>query len=175
MHIPVLLGEAVEKLNLKKGDAVVDATLGGGGHSREIMNKIGKNGILVAFDLDSEAVSEFEKSLKKQKKEPEVFLKIENFAKIDEVLESENLSKVDAILADLGWRSDQMENENYGMSFQKDSPLDMRLAPNHTVLGKAQNHADRGKVQNHAVRGNAQNHADGQRPEPCGYWVKQEG
>ena len=60
IHKPVLLEESLEKLNLKKGGVVVDATLGGGGHSREILKEIGENGILIAFDQDIKAIKELQ-------------------------------------------------------------------------------------------------------------------
>ena len=66
-HKPVLLKESIEGLNLKKGDTVVDATLGGGGHALEILKKIGKEGKLIALDMDARAVEKFRAKIKKQK------------------------------------------------------------------------------------------------------------
>ena len=119
-HKPVLLKEAVEALKVKKGSIVVDATLGGGGHSQEIVKLIGKSGKLIALDLDKKAIDNF-----KFKKEPNVFLVNDNFANLEKILRNLKIEKVKAILADLGWSSDQLEGK--GLSFQRDEILDMRF------------------------------------------------
>jgi 16S rRNA (cytosine1402-N4)-methyltransferase len=137
IHKSVLLEEAVELLNLKEGDAVVDATLGGGGHSREILKKISEKGILIAMDLDTEAINNFAEfqisNFKFQNKSQFSIYKFENqflvnnnFVNLEEILRSLKIEKVNAIVADLGWSSDQLEGR--GMSFMRDEPLDMRLA-----------------------------------------------
>ncbi len=129
IHKPVLLKESIESLNLKKRDIVVDATLGGGGHSLEILKIIGNEGKLVAIDVDKKSIENFKLKIEKQKQnqEGEIFPVQGNFADIKNILEELKIGKVDAILADLGYSSDQLEDENIGMSFLKDSPLDMRL------------------------------------------------
>jgi len=124
IHKPVLLGEVIKELNLKEGMVVVDATLGSGGHSQEILQRIGKTGKLIAIDQDQEAISDFRKS---KGDDLRVSLVKDNFSNLDSVLDDLKIEKVDAILADLGFSSDQMEDAQRGMSFQKDAPLDMRL------------------------------------------------
>lgn len=131
IHKPVLLKEVIESLNLKEGDTVVDATLGGGGHSREILSKIGKKGKLIAIDLDEGAIEKFETS-------GNVCLVRDNFANLENILADLKIDKVNAILADLGWSSDQLINR--GMSFREDEKLDMRLDRNQEL--------DAGKVIN---------------------------
>ena len=126
MHKTVLLGETIDLLNLKEGMTVVDATLGGGGHSLLAMERIGGKGTLIGIDLDQKAIDEFEEKIKNQRG-PEVHLVKGNFNNIDEILKDLKIDKVDAIIADLGWRLDQVKNKEYGMSFQVDAPLDMRL------------------------------------------------
>lgn len=140
IHKPVLLKESIESLNIKSGDIVVDATLGGGGHSREILKKIGGEGILVAIDSDINAInsfaefpiSNFQFSNKLQttnlkfKILGNVCLVHDNFANLDEILADLKIKKADAILADFGISSDQLEADR-GFSFQKDAPLDMRM------------------------------------------------
>lgn len=124
-HKPVLLKESIKGLNLKEGSIVVDATLGGGGHSSEILNTIGKSGKLIAIDQDSEAIERF-----KSQFPPEVdnlFLVKDNFANLQNILGGVQILAVDGILADLGYSSIQLEDETRGMSFLQDSELDMRL------------------------------------------------
>lgn len=121
IHKPVLLKESLEGLNLKKGAVVVDATLGGGGHSREILKIIGKEGMLIGIDADSEAIERFQIS-------DNILLVNDNFSNLENILKELKIDKVDAILADLGFSSDQMENAERGFSFQKDAELDMRFS-----------------------------------------------
>ncbi len=135
MHTTVLLRETVESLNLKPGMTVIDATLGGGGHSLLAMEKIGETGILVGIDLDQIALDEFEEKIKSVRdgriknnsKGPKVHLVKDNFINLRQILKDLKIDKVDGIIADLGWRLDQVKNKKYGMSFQIDAPLDMRL------------------------------------------------
>jgi len=124
-HKPVLLRESIEGLNLKKGDSVVDATLGGGGHSREILKIIGKEGRLIAIDQDAAAVENFRKQLSSEV--DNVYLVKGNFSNIKNILGGMNILAAQGILADLGYSSTQLEDESYGMSFLKDAELDMRL------------------------------------------------
>lgn len=126
IHKPVLLEEVIENLKLKNGDVVVDATLGGGGHSREILEKIGDEGVLIAIDQDINAIEEFKVKSEKLKAQGKIFLVNDNFANLDKILADLKIEKVDKIMADFGISSDQLEAER-GFSFQKDAPLDMRM------------------------------------------------
>jgi len=122
MHIPVLLNEVIEGLNLKKGARVVDCTLGDGGHSKTILEKIGSSGKLLAIDTDKENVK------KAKVKLPEAILVNDNFVNLKKILEKNKFGKVDAILMDLGWSTTQFEESGRGFSFQKpNEPLNMRL------------------------------------------------
>ncbi|MFZ5982711.1 MAG: 16S rRNA (cytosine(1402)-N(4))-methyltransferase RsmH [Patescibacteria group bacterium] len=129
-HKAVLLEEAVRNLNLKEESVVVDATLGSGGHSSEILKAIGENGIFVGIDVDGNNIENFQSKVEsgKLKAEGRIFLVNDNFGNIENILEDLGIEKVDAILADLGYSSDQLENPEYGMSFREDAPLDMRLS-----------------------------------------------
>ncbi|MFH0969280.1 MAG: 16S rRNA (cytosine(1402)-N(4))-methyltransferase RsmH [Patescibacteria group bacterium] len=129
VHKSVLLKESIESLNLKSGDIVVDATLGGGGHSEAILEKIGETGILIAIDADSNAIEKFKSKVKSQKSKVwgKIFLVNDNFANLDNILSDLRIDKVDAILADFGISSDQLDSKERGFSFQKDAPLDMRM------------------------------------------------
>lgn len=125
MHISVLLKEAVEMMNLKEGQIVVDATLGGGGHAEKILEKIGAEGKIIAIDLDEKAIEENKNKFSDHK--DQIYFVNDNFANVGKALEKIKIKKVDAILADLGWRMDQVEKAEYGISFRKEGPLDMRM------------------------------------------------
>lgn len=133
MHISVLLEESINYLNLKKDSIIVDCTLGYGGHSSKILEKI-KEGYLYAFDQDEEAIKEAEKKLKKIGNNYKIINK--NFVNIEEIKE-----KVDGILFDLGVSSPQLDEDYRGFSFHKDAKLDMRMNQNqelsaHTVVNE---------------------------------------
>jgi len=130
IHKTVLLKETVDALDLKPGMVVVDATLGGGGHADEVLKKIGKTGKLIAFDQDQSALDRFEKKLEvgsDENSDKNIILFHDNFSALKDRLTSIDIHSVDAILADLGISSDQLEDTNRGISFQGDSPLDMRM------------------------------------------------
>jgi 16S rRNA (cytosine1402-N4)-methyltransferase len=130
IHKSVLLEESLEYLNLKPGDVVVDATLGGGGHSQEILKKILPEGKLVALDRDASAIENFREKIKSfpEKPKAENWLLInENYSRLDEVLGENGISKINGIIADLGISSLQLDDGKRGLSFLKDGPLDMRL------------------------------------------------
>ena len=121
IHKPVLLKETIENLNLKPDAIVVDATFGGAGHSREILKIITK-GKLIGIDADNAALENFRKE---NKDDERIILVNDNFCNLERVLEILEIEKVDAILADLGWSSDQLIGK--GMSFKQSEELDMRL------------------------------------------------
>ncbi|MCK4635702.1 MAG: 16S rRNA (cytosine(1402)-N(4))-methyltransferase RsmH [Candidatus Moranbacteria bacterium] len=125
IHIPVMMKEAIEMLNLKSGMTVVDATLGGGGYAREIYQKIMPDGKLIVFDRDKQAIERFKNNY------PEIAENIiyvhSNHADVRKVLKENSIDSVDAIVADLGLSSDQLNDSKRGFTFQKDSPLDMRM------------------------------------------------
>lgn len=126
IHKSVLLKETIDALKLRKGMIVIDATLGGGGHTLEILKKIGKTGKIIAFDADISAIEKFKKKAE-WKKIKNIILVNANFRNLTEELTKLGIEKVDAILADIGYSSDQLENKDRGISFQLESPLDMRF------------------------------------------------
>lgn len=136
IHKPALLKEVIERLKLKKDSIVVDATFGGGGHSQAILDKIGDKGKLIAIDADSEAIERFKLKAKSEKLKVKgrIFLINDNFTNLENILETLKIEKIDAILADLGWSSDQLKGK--GMSFQKEEELDMRLSKNQKISAK---------------------------------------
>ncbi len=130
VHKPVLLSESIEALNIKSGSVIVDATLGGGGHSQEILKKVGSSGRLIAIDQDKMAIENFKKNFSKLNLDSQlksIHLVRDNFSNLKEILKNEEICFVDGILADLGISSDQLEDRRKGMSFQIDSELDMRM------------------------------------------------
>ncbi len=120
-HNPVLLNESVDGLNIKENGIYVDVTFGGGGHSREILKRLGGQGRLFAFDQDEDAV---ENTIKDER-----FILInENFRYIQQFLKFYGIRKVDGILADFGVSSHQFDIAERGFSTRFDSELDMRMS-----------------------------------------------
>lgn len=124
-HISVLLQEAIEGLNVKHDGIYVDCTLGGGGHSQEIIKKL-TTGHLYCFDQDDYALKRGEETLSKTGKTNYTLIKA-NFSQIKEELEKLGVSKVDGILYDLGVSSFQFDMGERGFSYNIDAPLDMRM------------------------------------------------
>jgi len=123
-HIPVLLKETIDLLNLQKGMNVVDCTLGLGGHSLEILKKIGSNGKLMAFDQDLKNLKLAKEKVKGQK--PKTIFVNANFEYLKEKIKEHKFPAPDAILFDLGLSSPHVDMPERGFSFQKEGPLDMR-------------------------------------------------
>jgi 16S rRNA (cytosine1402-N4)-methyltransferase len=119
-HNPVLLKETVDGLNIKKDGVYVDVTFGGGGHSKEILNRLGENGKLFAFDQDQDAL--------KNTIDDERFKLInENFRYIKRFLRFYGVKQVDGILADFGVSSHQFDVAERGFSTRFEADLDMRM------------------------------------------------
>lgn len=123
MHYSVLLQESIELLNIKSDGVYIDGTFGRGGHSRAILDKLGINGRLIAFDKDPEATSYAEQNFTDRR------FKIihASFASIKQQLFDLGISQIDGILLDLGVSSPQLDNAERGFSFRRDAPLDMRM------------------------------------------------
>ena len=123
MHYSVLLQESIELLNIKPDGVYIDGTFGRGGHSRVILEKLGANGKLIAFDKDPEAVE-----YAKQNFIDSRFKIIHaSFASITKQLVDLGINQIDGILLDLGVSSPQLDNAERGFSFRHDAPLDMRM------------------------------------------------
>lgn len=123
-HISVLLQESISSLNLKENSIVVDATLGYGGHSSNILERVNK-GYLFAFDQDSEAIRYSTNRLNKIGTNFTIIKS--NFVNMKEELNKRDINKVDAVLFDLGVSSPQLDDESRGFSFHNDARLDMRM------------------------------------------------
>ena len=120
-HIPVLFNEVFEGLDLKEGDVVLDATLGGGGHSEEICRRIGEMGTLVGFDRDEDAVERVE--IRLENVPLKKLLRVANFKDIKKELAALEIPELNAALFDLGLSSFQLEVSGRGFSFERDEPL----------------------------------------------------
>jgi 16S rRNA (cytosine1402-N4)-methyltransferase len=121
-HVSVLLKEAVEALAIRPDGIYVDATFGRGGHSREILARLGASGRLVALDRDPAAVAAGQAI-----GDPRFTLVHAAFGRLAEVLDGLAIEKVDGVLLDIGVSSPQLDTPERGMSFRFDAPLDMRM------------------------------------------------
>jgi 16S rRNA (cytosine1402-N4)-methyltransferase len=128
-HTPVLLKESIDLLQIKQNGKYIDATLGGGGHSKEIISLGGK---VLGIDLDTEAIEYVEKKLGKQ-----IILAKGNFKNIDEIAHLNKFENVDGIIFDLGVSSHQIDTPKRGFSFLKEGPLDMRMDNNSPLTAEA--------------------------------------
>lgn len=119
-HIPALLHETIDGLHIRPDGVYVDVTFGGGGHSKEILNHLGKNGKLLGFDQDEEAYN--------NRPDDERFIFVRsNFRHITNFLKYHEIEEVDGILADLGVSSHHFDSADRGFSFRFDGNLDMRM------------------------------------------------
>lgn len=124
-HEPVLLNETIDLLNINKDGIYVDGTVGGAGHSSEILKKLTGNGLLIGLDQDEEAIKESNLVLSKISDNFKLFNT--NFKNFDKVLDSLNIDLVDGFLLDLGVSSYQFDNKERGFSYRYDAKLDMRM------------------------------------------------
>ena len=123
-HVSVLLNECLEALNIKEDGIYVDCTLGGAGHSSQIVKRLSKNGRLIGIDQDRDALRAAGERLQNFSN---VTLVHNNFHNIGAILEELGVEKVDGILMDLGVSSYQLDEGERGFSYMKDAPLDMRM------------------------------------------------
>ena len=124
-HTSVLLEETILALQIKPNGIYVDGTIGGGGHSYEIVKQLGENGRLIGIDQDESAISAASEKLKEYK--DKVTIVRSNYSHIREILNDLNIDKVDGILLDLGVSSHQLDTPSRGFSYNVDAPLDMRM------------------------------------------------
>lgn len=124
-HVPVMAQEVLDLLRPAPGQTFVDGTLGGGGHTRLLAQRIPPNGLVLALDRDPIAVERADTELR----ELPVRALHANFSDLPEVLEQLEIAAVDGILLDLGLSSDQLADADRGFSFQSEGPLDLRFDP----------------------------------------------
>jgi 16S rRNA (cytosine1402-N4)-methyltransferase len=125
-HVPALLNETIDGLNIRPDGVYVDVTFGGGGHSKEILSHLGKNGKLLGFDQDEAAYN--------NRLDDERFIFVRsNFRYISNFLKYHGIEKVDGVLADLGVSSHHFDSADRGFSFRFDGNLDMRMNKKSTL------------------------------------------
>ncbi len=128
LHIPVMCGEIINYLNLAAGKTIVDATIGMGGHSLKIIERISPGGKLIGIDRDEDAIKTARSRLGDYSASCNFVYG--NFIDVDKILSDAGVQKVDGILLDLGVSSAQLDDPLRGFSFQNEGPLDMRLDRN---------------------------------------------
>ncbi|WP_286142969.1 16S rRNA (cytosine(1402)-N(4))-methyltransferase RsmH [Adlercreutzia caecimuris] len=135
-HIPVLLDECINALDLPDHPVFVDATLGFAGHSFEAAKQLGRDGLLIGIDQDEVALASAAERLEAipGANRPELALLRGNFGDLDDMLASCEIPGIDAILFDLGVSSVQIDTQSRGFSFKENGPLDMRMDPGKQTL-----------------------------------------
>ena len=124
-HVPIMLNEVIEHLDIKPDGCYVDGTLGGGGHSYHIAEKLTEGGRLIGIDQDADAIAAAGKRL-----EPfgdRVTIVRSNYVRFAEILDELEIDRVDGILLDLGVSSYQLDQADRGFTYREDVPLDMRM------------------------------------------------
>ena len=132
-HKPVLLEETIKGLNIKKDGIYVDGTLGGAGHSKEILKHLSENGQLIGIDRDEEALQAAKKNLEEFKNVQYIH---GNHDEIEEILQKLKIDKVDGILLDLGVSSYQLDEKERGFSYLGNNELDMRMDKTQKLTAK---------------------------------------
>ena len=123
-HSPVMLNEVLSGLNINPDGIYIDCTLGGGGHSEKILEKLNPKGMLIGLDKDQDAIDFTTKKLSTYKNFKSVHT---DFKNVDEVFDVLQIDKVDGVLIDLGVSSYQLDTASRGFSFRFSGPLDMRM------------------------------------------------
>jgi 16S rRNA (cytosine1402-N4)-methyltransferase len=125
IHVPVLVSEVLAALDPQPGDIVADGTLGGGGHTRRLAERVGPAGRVVAVDRDPRVIARAERDLAGLP----IQIAQSDFCELPEVLDAAGVTLVQGILLDLGLSSDQLADRERGFSFDSDGPLDLRFDP----------------------------------------------
>jgi 16S rRNA (cytosine1402-N4)-methyltransferase len=125
IHVPVLADEVLERLAPKPGQFIIDGTLGGGGHTRLLAQRVGPDGLVLALDRDPAAIDAAERNLAGLP----VKVGHANFCDLPEILAGLEVDGVDGVLLDLGLSSDQLADDSRGFSFDSAGPLDLRFNP----------------------------------------------
>jgi S-adenosyl-methyltransferase mraW len=127
-HIPVLLNESIDGLNIQPGGIYVDVTMGGGGHSHEILKRLDANAHLYSFDQDADAEANLKQNHGDDLLKDERFTFVRsNFRYLKNWMRYHGVEQIDGLLADLGVSSHHFDDECRGFSFRFESPLDMRM------------------------------------------------
>ena len=126
-HIPVLLKQSVDGLDIKPGGIYVDVTFGGGGHSREILSRLSPDAHLYSFDQDADAEENASKGEQRLADDNRFTFVRSNFRYLKNWMRYYNVDHIDGLLADLGVSSHHFDDETRGFSFRFDAPIDMRM------------------------------------------------
>ena len=126
-HIPVLLKQSVDGLNVKPDGIYVDVTFGGGGHSREILSRLSSDGHLFSFDQDADAEQNASQGDIRLSDDPRFTFVRSNFRYLKNWMRYFGVERIDGLLADLGVSSHHFDDETRGFSFRFDAPIDMRM------------------------------------------------
>lgn len=130
-HVPVLLNEVLEILEPKSGKVIVDGTIGGGGHALPIIERLAPDGIFLGIDWDKRAIKNLESRIQNLEERPKrIVIRNANYAELPKILKREKIGKIDGVLLDLGFSSEQLESGR-GFSFTKDEPLMMTYSGEH--------------------------------------------
>jgi 16S rRNA (cytosine1402-N4)-methyltransferase len=130
MHRPVLLKQALEFLNIKAGGTYIDGTVGGGGHSAAILERLTEGGRLLGIDFDNAALEAASNRLSEVGSNAELVLVQGNFAEMESICMEAGINEVDGVLLDIGVSSYQLDNPERGFSYNQDGRLDMRMDTN---------------------------------------------
>lgn len=130
-HVPIMLNECIDNLNINPDGIYVDATLGGAGHSSEIAKRLSPKGTLIGIDKDKTAIEVSRERLSKFN--CNIILVNDDYKNLLNILEENKIEKIDGLLADLGVSSYQLDEASRGFSYSKDAPLDMRMNQNQSL------------------------------------------
>lgn len=133
-HVPIMLTECIEGLNINPDGIYVDATLGGAGHSSEIAKRLSPKGTLIGIDKDLTAIEVSRERLSKYN--CKIILVNDDYKNLLNILKENNIEKIDGLLADLGVSSYQIDEVSRGFSYSKDAPLDMRMNQNQSLTAR---------------------------------------
>ncbi len=142
-HIPVLLNEAVDALEVKPDGTYIDGTAGGGGHSAKILERLGPNGRLISIDQDPTAIKAVKKRFGDDNRS--VIVK-SNFSQMARIAYDLGLKGVDGVLLDIGVSSPQLDTPERGFSYHSDAPLDMRMSQTGRTAADLVNELDAGEL-----------------------------
>lgn len=126
-HQAVMVEEAMDLLDVKAGGKYLDGTLGGGGHTRELLDRSAPDGIVLSLDVNRKAIERVRETLASYG--DRFTVAEENFRWLDRAAEEHGMVPLDGIFLDLGYSSDELEDPRLGLSFKQDGPLDMRFGP----------------------------------------------
>ncbi len=127
MHIPVLLDEIIDSLNPGQGKRIIDATIGGGGHARAILERMMPDGKMLGIEWDGKLLEQLKARMENSEFKNNLILVNDSYVNLKSIADDNDFNEADGVLFDLGMSSWHLEEAGRGFSFQKDEPLDMRF------------------------------------------------